>query len=143
MKFLKNIKFWILLFLAFSQFCWFLYIFEMSHFNVLSKLKEIDFRQIKGGFYISSLITIMFLTLKSIIKEIIKNDYPDYIKNVKKYFKIIDKISFSFFITFWALLSLKEVEFNILATSISIFALLTNFDITLLVHQDSSSDKEK
>lgn len=68
----------------------------MSRFNVLSKLKDIDFEQIIGGFLLTSLITLMFFTLKSIVEEIIKSDYPEYIKHMKKYFKIINKISFSF-----------------------------------------------
>lgn len=101
-------------------------ILNNSLFNTLSELKNLDFSQVLIG--LAYLLTLMFYlwSLALTIEFYIKKYYPNKTKLMYAIFKKINRYIIPFFITTWALLSLRESHFNYLTTILATAALLAD-----------------
>ncbi|HFR3508191.1 TPA: hypothetical protein ACHVA0_000712 [Streptococcus suis] len=99
-------------------------IFENSYFNTLSELKTLDFSQIFIG--LTWLVILMFYLWASafIIEIYVEEHFPRKTRAMYTIFQKLNGFTIPFFITTWALLSLRENHFNYLATILATAALL-------------------
>lgn len=103
--------------------------FNYSKFNLLSKLKMIDFQQIFGGFVLSFFLYLITQIFSVVFHDIIKKYFPTYEEKSYMFFHKICLLSVPLFFTIWMILSLKETQFNIITNLLASTVLFSDIKI--------------